>query len=80
MNKYEVLPDHYYKDEVGMAPQDLLDDDYMMQLGYEKWTPVQIREWFSGSAMLTATAKEQKMTHLPPVDYRYGFYSGRLPH
>ena len=45
VKKYEVLPDHYYKDEVGVAPQDLLDDDYMTQHGYRKWSPEHIWEW-----------------------------------
>ena len=76
VKKYEVLPDHYYGEKPGVGPRDLLDDNYMSKLGYQKWSPVCIWEWFSGSAALSAVASEQSVTHLPPVDHRNGFHVG----
>ena len=35
-------------------------------------------EWCSGSSALTAEARKEQITHLPPVDYRYGWDIGRL--
>ncbi len=37
-------------------------------------------EWYSGSSALSAHLKEEEVSHLPPIDYRYGWNLSKLDH
>ena len=81
LHRYKAMPDEYYAegdDHVGMtAFGDLQQVD---QLGYRPGKSVQLWEWMSGSGRLSATARARGMSHLPPLDYRYGHNLGHWRH
>ena len=39
--------------------------------------PVRLWEFCSGSSVLSATAKAQNISNLPPIDHRFGWDLGR---
>ena len=41
---------------------------------------VKMWEWYSGSAALSAYLDEFQISHLPPIDYRYGWNLSKYEH
>ena len=81
IDRYRAMPDEYHKDSddyLGMDGFKNLQD--MKRLGYEPGAPVRLWEWMSGSGRLSATARARAMSHLPPLDYRYGHNLGHWHH
>jgi hypothetical protein len=87
-SKYRNLPDNYYGgdtskfttpkhlQEYGMPPEPLLITDV-----FPKGAPaVKIWEIYSGSAALSSSVSDHKVSHLPPIDYRYGWNLNKLEH
>ena len=90
-SKYRNLPDNYYggDSEKYLTPEKFPDmqtcrDKYVCQ----KHDPdnsypassVKMWEWYSGSAALSAYLAEVATTHLPPIDYRYGWNLSKHTH
>ena len=78
IKKYLCMPDHYYDGDAGTGPQELGDEAVMKELGFEKGCRTQLWELMAGSAKLSATARKEEVSHLPPVDHRWGFHVGRF--
>ena len=81
IDRYRAMPDEYHKDSddyLGMDGFKNLQD--MKRLGYEPGAPVRLWEWMSGSGRLSATARARAMSHLQPLDYRYGDNLGHWHH
>ena len=71
-SKYADLPDEYYGGESERyCTPDLFKASLSKGEDYDLW------EWCAGSASLSKVALEEKVRHLPPVDYRYGWDVGR---
>ena len=56
------------------------DLQQMQQRGYRPGCHVQLWEWMSGSARLSAKARQRHISHLHPLDHRYGHNLGHLQH
>ncbi len=78
VTKYQCMPDIYYGDGPFIGPQELGKDDVMNNLGLTEGSPVQLWEFMAGSGKLSATAREKDISHLPPVDHRWGYHVGRF--
>ena len=52
----------------------------MTDNGYTKGKPGAIWEWFAGTGNLSTVARVNNVEHLPPIDYRWGFYVNTLLH
>ena len=50
----------------------------MDNLGLTKGCPAQLWEFMAGSGKLSATARAENVSHLPPVDHRWGYHLGRF--
>ena len=78
-SKYAGLPDLYYKDQSDaiITPQrfDQLGDQVVQRLS----TTTQTKLWeiCSGSSALSTQAWDCQISHLPPIDLRYGWYTQR---
>ena len=80
-SKYRNLPDLYYKDD---------PDKVITPERFEKWSTdleqgressrglPRLWELCSGSTALSARARQKGVSHLPPVDFRYGWNTGRI--
>ena len=78
LRKYDSMPDAYYVDGVGIGPVRFGSVHYMASLGYQPGKSSAIWEWMAGSATLSAHARLRGLSHLPPVDHRWGFHMGRI--
>ena len=78
VKKYQCMPDLYYDGESFVGPEELGEDTIMDNLGLVKGAPVQLWEFMAGSGKLSATARAQNVSHLPPVDHRWGYHLGRF--
>ena len=75
------MPDEYYRPsgaEDFNGPEILIDPVAMKKLGHKVGEPVQLWELAAGSGSLSKEADGRGVTHLPPVDYRWGSHIGRL--
>ena len=84
MSKYRDLPDQYYDGQSDnfITPEVFESDAPLSQLGKlgkhlslaETHAPrCSVWEWCSGSSVLSRVCKDDNITHLPPIDYRYGW-------
>ena len=76
IRKYDAMPDIYYTDTVPVGPGQLGNRSWMHRLGYQPGDTTQLWEWMAGSASLSAAARTDDMTHLPPIDHRWGYHVG----
>ena len=78
-SKYRSLPDLYWQDkqEAFITPErfDELDQQVVQQPSKSRLAKVW--ELCSGSSALSARARATRVSHLPPVDLRYGWYTQR---
>ena len=80
-SKYRNLPDFYWQDDA----EAVVTPERVERMGFKvvhNQTPSKLAQlWVlcSGSGALSARARETKVTHLPPIDMRYGWYTGRRP-
>ena len=72
--KYKFLPDLYYG---GDRSKIIIPEKFNENLK-EFTSPVQLWETCSGTSALSTTARDSKVSHLPPIDYRFGWDLGRL--
>ena len=82
--KYNCLPEVYYGDEEQVVKPEHLED-WAGSLDNKKFDPEQkpmfsFWEWYSGSGVLSKCAAQKGVSHLPPIDYRYGWSIGNLKH
>ena len=77
VDKYTVMPDFYYAARAVIGPQQLGDEQVLKELGLLFGYPVQLWELMAGSAKLSSFARERQISHLPPIDYRWGVHMGR---
>ena len=76
-SKCRNLPDVYYGgDSSKFVSPDNLADSAVVSKGVE----VKMWEWYSGSSSLSSYLRDQKVEHLPPIDYRYGWNLSRREH
>ena len=71
-SKYKDLPECYY----GGDTRKYIGPDTMIGACKSQdtyWRHVKVWEWFSGSASYSKYLKDHGITHLPPIDYRYGW-------
>ena len=82
LQKYKVMPDEYYFYEQSkyMDLEKLASINEMRAAGFEPGVSSTMRELMAGSGRLSATAREEGMTHQPPVDYRWGVNLGHWWH
>ena len=80
-SKYRNLPDTYWQGDA----EAVIIPERVERMGFKavhSQMPsklAQLWELCSGSGALSARARESKTTHLPPIDLRYGWYTGRRP-
>ncbi len=72
-SKYRNLPDTYYGGDTKqfVTPEKLEEETIDTFLSKTFW------EWYSGSSSLSQYGKEKKVSHHPPIDYRYGWNMSR---
>ena len=63
---YNGVQEEYVK------PASFKTSAFPRDVSYDVW------EWCAGSASLSSVAKEERTSHLPPVDFRYGWDIGRV--
>ena len=78
--KYKHLPDTYY----GGVTQDMVTPaklrEQLPPLDVKSKSQVKLWEWYSGSSSLSSKARETDTSHLPPIDYRYGWNISKIKH
>ena len=73
------MPDEYYADmEASIDATSISDRRTMSHLGYMVGRPAEMWEWFAGSGRLSAAARASGVSHLPPLDYRWGVDLGEI--
>ena len=77
INKYDVMPDLYYADTDPVRAEGFGNRQMMERIGHSPGDVCTMWEWTAGSAHLSATARDQGVSHLPPIDHRWGFHLGR---
>ena len=82
LDKYKVMDDAYYgyDESKFMNADKLADISEMRAAGFHPGVTSAMRELMAGSGKLSATAREQGLTHQPPVDYRWGVNLGHWWH
>ena len=82
LQKYKCMEDEYYEwdDSKFMGTEKLADIGEMTDRGYQPGVASTLWEFMAGSGRLSATARAQKITHLPPLDYRWGVNLGHWWH
>ena len=78
LRKYRAIPDIYYGEAESIGPEHIASIPIMTELGHGAGKPVKLWEWMAGSGTLSDRARARKVSHLPPVDFRWGFHVGRL--
>ena len=78
LNKYDAMPDVYYVDPDTDPVRPVLfgNRHKMGELGFQPGASTQLWEWMAGSGSLSAAARADGVTHLPPIDHRWGFHIG----
>ena len=78
-SKYRNLPDLYWQDdaEAFVTPERFERSDVKVVHHRKPSELAQLWELCSGSGALSARARETAVAHLPPIDMRYGWYTGR---
>ena len=74
------MPDYYYDGAPSTGPEALVHSTAMEALGHSAGKPCMIWELFAGSGKLSAMARRDGVSHLPPVDFRWGYDARRLQH
>ena len=81
LDRYRAMPDEYHVDDDDHLRMDgFADLQKMKQFGFTPGSGVKLWEWMSGSGRLSATARDRHISHLPPLDYRYGHNLGHWHH
>ena len=80
--KYKCMNDEYHDwdDEKFMKIGALSNIHEMSCRGLQLGVPSTLWEWMAGSGRLSATARKNEVTHLPPLDYRWGINLGHWWH
>eukprot|EP00959_Pyramimonas_sp_CCMP1952_P307452 6435466-Pyramimonas_sp.AAC.1 len=84
ISKYRALPDTYYEGPSARVTPADFDERFKADAPGKSGTNVdgyaeyQFWEWFSGSSVLSKKAADRGVSHLPPVDFRYGWSVARL--
>ena len=60
-----------------MRPENLCDTQVLSDLGLKTGTPTSFWELCAGSATLSARGRKTQLSHLPPIDYRWGHNLGK---
>ena len=78
LRKYDALPDEYYSYDQGayFTDERFRCPQHLAARGHYPGQPVQLWELMAGSGRLSSTARTRGMSHLPPVDYRWGVNLG----
>ena len=74
------MPDCYYDGDPCGGPDTLTNTAAMTALGHVKGRPSVLWECCAGSGKLSAWCKKEAVTHLPPIDFRWGFDMRILRH
>ena len=77
---YMCMSDLDYRDSAPIGPGEMADLDHMSNLGLKHYPHVRLWEIFAGSGALSARANARGITHLPPVDHRWGVGVGKRSH
>ena len=64
--------------EASIDATSISDRRTMSHLGYMVGRPAEMWEWFAGSGRLSAAARASGVSHLPPLDYRWGVDLGEI--
>ena len=72
------MPDLYYDGAPTTGPDQVASIHVLEQLGHQAGKPTVMWEMFAGSGMLSTCAYDCGVSHLPPVDFRWGYHLGRL--
>ena len=80
VDKYKCMPDFYHDGATGTKAEDMANINAMETLGYTVGAPCKIWEFFAGSGKLSAMARRDGVSHLPPVDWRWGIDVRQLGH
>ena len=90
-SKYRNLPDVYYGGDSCqfVTPEKLREAspsfqsviaNYVGSSTLDKPCKIKMWEWYCGSATLSSYLREQQISHLPPIDYRYGWNLSKREH
>ena len=75
------MPDEYHADGDDYVRMDGFSDlQNMARHGHVPGARVHLWEWMSGSGRLSTMARDRAISHLPPLDYRYGHNLGHWHH
>ena len=66
------MPDKFYDGTNEIGPVGFGSRRVMDKHGYTPAVPSALWEWMAGSATLSAAARAEGMTVLPPIDHRWG--------
>ena len=81
IERYRAMPDEYHHDDDDKLRMDgFADLQQMKRHGFVPGAGVKLWEWMSGSGRLSSEARGRHISHLPPVDYRYGHNLGHSHH
>ena len=82
LEKYRCMEDEYYQwnEKEYMTIDNLADLHDMASRVHQPGISSTLWEFRAGSGRLSATARDQKLTHLPPLDYRWGINLGHWWH
>ena len=78
LRKYDAMPDVYYEGTgtTPVGPMLFGNRLQMESLGFRPGESTQLWEWMAGSATLSAMARTRQISHLPPIDHRWGWHIG----
>ena len=77
LRKYRSVPDLYYQGAAPIGPGQLGQKIVLERLGHKTGAPATCWELCAGSGALSTLARKSSVSHLPPIDYRWGFNLSR---
>ena len=82
IDKYKAMPDEYHDwhEDNYMSIEKIGDLHEMSCISLQAGVASKFWEWMAGSGRLSATARRDGITHLPPLDYRWGVNLGHWWH
>ena len=77
LKRYQGMSDQYYSDSDPVGPNGLSSHSSLKRFRPKGDQPAELWEIMAGSGALSAGARSKQMTHLPPIDHRWGWHVGR---
>ena len=77
LKRYQGVPDKYYHESDPVGPNDLSSHSSLKRFRPKGGQPAESWEIMAGPGALSAGARSKQMTHLPPIDHRWGWHVGR---